>query len=281
MEKQKKVAKKAPSANELAKTVQANRQPEKRNRIFKLAGKHTSSPYVMIQSADKPSGRRLLWFDEEKGYERALRYVRNLPNPFVDEQVETKAALAPGHVVFERGTLGVDAHNTALASFLDLHPWNEKNGGKGPVVFYEHDPVAIAEAQVKSIVQEAEALKHALEIDLATTEAILRPRIGSKVHTSKSEVLTKELLIYAKTDPAGFMEDLQNEQLMVNNAAYTAIDFKILSLKDNGRTLAWTETGEKLLSIPFGEDPYAYIGNWFTTDKGLEYLNKVTQKLKK
>lgn len=284
MEKETK-KKAAPKAKEAVtnKEIISERKSQllKRNKIYKLTGKHARTPFVRIQGADKPSSRRLLWFDEEKGYERALRYVRNHPSPFIDDQEESKGSLTPGHVVFEKGVLGVDANNVALQAFLDHHPWNEKNGGNGPIKFYEHDPVAIAEAEVQIIISEAEALKAALDADLVTTEAVLRPILGSKVHSSKSEELTRELLIYAKTHPAEFMDDIQNEQLLINNMAYTAFDFGILKLKDNGRTVVWGDSNKKILSIPFGEDTYQYVGDWFTTDTGVEYLNKVTQRLKK
>ena len=227
----------------------------------------------------------MLWFDEEKGYERALRYVRNHPSPFIDDQEESKGVLRPEHIVFENNGAGcmllVDAHETSLQKFLDKHPWNQKNIGGGPVTFYEHDPAAIAKAEVEDIISEAEALTAALNADLATTEAILRPILGNSVHDKKSEELTRELLIYAKKSPETFMEDLGNDNLLLQNAAYTAVDYGIVSLADSGRSLVWNDTKKKILALPFGDDPYKFIGDWFTTDEGLEYLNKITQKLKK
>ena len=46
----------------------------------------------------------LLWFDEEKGEQRALRYARNQQSPFEDEQ-DGNAILEP--IVFEDGFLTV------------------------------------------------------------------------------------------------------------------------------------------------------------------------------
>ena len=277
-------AKKAPTALELANEAQENKVWEKKNRVYKLKGKHAHSPWVLLQSADKPTRdgkNRLLYFDKEKGYNRALRYVVNHPSPFLDDQQEYKGTLTPSHVVFERGVLGVDSYDIALQKFLDYHPWNEKNGGKGPVVFYEHDPAAIAKKEVDFMMLQAKAMSAALEADLATTEAILRPTMGSSVHSKKTEELTRELMRYAQTKPVQFLEDIENDLLLIRNAAYTAIDFGICKLTDNGTVLKWTENGQRILSIPFGENPYSFIGDWFSTDEGLEYLNKITQKLKK
>ena len=282
MEKQK-VQKKKPSAAALAEEIREATPWVRKNRIYKLTGKHKNTPFIILQSSDGTGrgARRLLWFDEEKGYERALRYVRNHPSPFIDDQQESKGVLTPEHIIFEKGYLTVDAHETSLQKFLDKHPWNTKNGGNGPITFYEHDPAAIAEAEVEYILSEAEALTAALGADLATTEAILRPRLGNSIHDKKSAELTRELLLYAKKDPAQFMEDLKNDNLLLQNAAYTAIDFGVMSLADSGRSLVWNDTKKKILALPFGDDPYKFVGDWFTTDEGLEYLNKVTQKLKK
>ena len=285
MEKKEKATKVAqkPSASALAEEIRVATPWVRKNRTYKLAGKHKKTPFVILQSSDGSGrgARRLLWFDEEKGYERALRYVRNHPSPFIDDQEESKGVLVPSHIIFHDGYLLVDAHETSLQKFLEKHPWNQKNGGQGPVQFYEHDPAAIAQTQVDNIMVEAEALQAALNADLATTEAILRPHMGNSIHDKKSAELTRELLIYAKKNPVQFMEDLSNDNLLLQNAAYTAIDFGIISLADSGRSLVWNDTKKKILALPFGDNPYKFVGDWFTTDEGLEYLNKITQKLKK
>ena len=253
---------------------------EQNLQIIRKTQEHTIC-YPPVFGRTGRGARRLLWFDEEKGYERALRYVRNHPSPFIDDQEESKGVLVPEHIIFQDGYLLVDEHEQSLQKFLDKHPWNKKNGAKGPVSFYEHDPAKIAKEQVEDIMSEAEALTAALNADLATTEAILRPRLGNSIHDKKSAELTRELLIYAKKDPKQFMEDLDNDNLLLQNAAYTAIDFGVMSLADSGRNLVWNETKKKILAIPFGDNPYKFVGDWFTTDEGLEYLNKITQKLKK
>ena len=269
------------SVKELAQDIQENKQWEVKNRIYKLSGKHKSTPFVHLAAVDSPNGRRLMHFDEDKGHYRSLRYAKNHPSPYIDDQIESGGVVIPGQIVFEKGILAVDAQDVALQKFLDKHPWNEKNNGKGPVKFYEYDPAIIAKEEVESMMSEAEALSAAINADMVTTEAILRPIIGAKIHSMKTEEVTRELLKLAKRNPNNFMELIGNEQLMIDNMAYTAIDFGILKLTDSNRTVLWTQTGEKILSIPFGEDPYAFIGKWFSTDVGLEYLNKITQVLKK
>ena len=280
---EKEIKAKKPNAKKLAEDIREATPWVRKNRIYKLSGKHKSTPFVILQSSDGVGrgARRLLWFDEEKGYERALRYVRNHPSPFIDDQEKSEGTLVPEHIIFEKGLLLVDAHETSLQKFLDKHPWNKKNNGNGPVKFYEYDPAALAKKHVEQIVDTNKAVTAALEADLATTEAILRPILGAGMRDMKSQELTKEIVLYAQAQPAQFMEDLSNDNLLLQNAAYTAIDYDIVGLTDGGRSLTWNDTKKKILAIPFGEDPYKFIGDWFTTDEGLEYLNKITQKLKK
>ena len=55
----------------------------------------------------------LLWFDEEKGENRALRYARNQKSPFEDEQ-DGNAIVEP--VIFEDGFLRVPRSKSSYYS---------------------------------------------------------------------------------------------------------------------------------------------------------------------
>ena len=81
-------------------TVQKPVKPQKpeweyRDRLYTLRKNKTPLTYVI---PSKHSGKnKLLWFDPEKGYQRALRYVTNQPTPFVDEQT---GIVTLGRIVF-------------------------------------------------------------------------------------------------------------------------------------------------------------------------------------
>ena len=88
-----------------------------------------------IKSAD------IYYFDEEKGYERELKYTSNQKTPFVDEfPKESQARLE--HIVFRNGKLNVPKNKQTLQKLLSLyHPHNG-------VLFMEHNPVKKAETQI-------------------------------------------------------------------------------------------------------------------------------------
>ena len=66
----------------------------------------------------------MLWFDEEKGYQREIRYATNQRSCFVDEQ-EGPATL--GRIVFRNGVLNVPKEDVVLKKLLShYHPFMEK-----------------------------------------------------------------------------------------------------------------------------------------------------------
>ena len=250
-----------------------------KNREYRLIGTRSRTPRYWLQAQDRPGrgkNNRLLYFDGKR--QRALRYVINFDSPFIDEQDSSGWDLAQEHILFERGVIGVDQHNISLQKFLECHPGNKKNGGN---IFYEYDPEAVAKVEVDTLLIEVEAITAARDADIATMEAVLRPKLGTGIHEMKTDRLTRELLLFAKREPVAFLEAINDESIQLQNIVYTAIDFKILELTDGGLTLRWAMNNEKLLAIPFGNNPHKYVAEWFKSDEGLEILNKVTQKLQK
>lgn len=253
---------------------------ESKNKVYKLKGLFEHSPWFRLQSGDQPgNGSRLLFFDKETKSYKSIRYAINYPSPFVDDQRAAGYDIVSEQILFENGHLFVPAENKNLQVLLEHHPMNELNGGK---VFYEFDPTKIAKEEMNYLKVEAEAMKVAFDMDINTASALLRGELGADIHEMKSDILTREVLRSAKSNPVKFLESTQDlESLMVKYIAYTSIDFGICSLTDSKQVYRWADNGQKLLSIPFGEDTFSYIANWFTTDDGLEVMGKITSKLKK
>ena len=65
-------------------------------------------------------GSNIHWFDEEKGYERELKYTSNQRTMFVDEM---KGDQRLEHIIFQNGNLFVPKNKTILQKLLSLyHP---------------------------------------------------------------------------------------------------------------------------------------------------------------
>ena len=106
---------------------------EIKDRQYYLRGDKNPLSYVLTSksSPKKP----LLWFDEEKGYNREIRYASNQKSCFIDEQ-DGNAILS--HIIFEDGVLYVPKSDQPLQKLLSLyHP-------KKGYVYEERDDIAEA-----------------------------------------------------------------------------------------------------------------------------------------
>jgi hypothetical protein len=121
--------------------------------------------------------KNIFWFDEEKSYERELKYTLNQKSPFVDE-FQGNARL--GHIVFEDGVLTVPKNKQTLQKLLSLyHPSLNR-------VYEEFDPNVEAQDELEVIEKEVEALLIAKEMDIEQAEAIVRVNVGSAVSLLRS-----------------------------------------------------------------------------------------------
>ena len=174
---------------------------EIKDRVYYLTGKKKPLTYYVRST-------NLFWFDEEKGYEREIKYCENQRTVFVDEM---KGDQRLAQVVFRNGSLHVPKSKTVLQKFLSLyHPHNGS-------LFYEWKPQVIAENQVEIIELEIEALNAAQNLDIDMAEAVMRVELGSKVSNMSSKELKRDLLVYAKRNPKLFLDLVNDENVMLRN----------------------------------------------------------------
>ena len=182
----------------------------------------------------------VFWFDEEKGYERELKYCQNQKTPFVDEmQGEHRLS----HIVFRGGNLYVPKEKTVLQKLLSLyHPDRDR-------LYYEHKPVKIAETQLDWLEFEIEALNLARSIDIDLAEAIMRAEVGSNVSEMR-------------------------------NFGIKATEAGIIRISADQRNFVWGSNDRKLMTIPFDEHPYSALAAWFKTDEGMEVYSNIEKRSK-
>jgi len=228
-------------------------------------------PLIMTVPSKHSQKRSLLWFDPEKGYQRELRYATNQPSPFVDEQ---EGPVTLEHVVFRNGSLTVPAQKVALQKLLSLyHPLKDK-------LYTEFNAVANAEDDLDKIELELEALNLASSLDIDELEAILRVEFGSKVSNMTSKEIKRDALIYAKRQPATFIDLAKDENVQLRNFGVKAVEQGFISLSQDQRYFAWASTDRKLFTIPFDENPYSALAAWFKTDEGVEVYHNLEKRLK-
>tara|TARA_R100001163_G_scaffold65748_1_gene64461 strand:- start:11163 stop:11945 length:783 start_codon:yes stop_codon:yes gene_type:complete len=212
----------------------------------------------------------LLWFDQQKGEQRELRYATNQSSPFVDEQ---KGEVTMGHITFKDGVMHVPKELQALQKMLSLyHPLKNHK-------YKEHDKVAVADNQLEIIEFEIAALNAAKQMEIDQMEAILRVEFGSQVANMSSQEIKRDLLLFAKKNPQLFINLAQDDNVVLRNFAIKASEAKIIALSDDQRSFKWASNGRKLMNVPFDENPYSAFAAFLKTDEGVEVYKSIKKKL--
>ena len=212
----------------------------------------------------------LVWFDKEKGYERELRYATNQRSIFADEQ---KGPVTLSHIVFENGVLHVSKEKRTLQEFLAKHPHNN-------IVFAELDRQVEAIDELEELDLQLDALNAAKNMDIEQAEAILRVELGSNVSNLSSKELKRDILLFARHNPALVLELANDDNVILRNFAINATEKGIVKLASDQRTFVWASNDKKLMVTPFDESPYSAMAAWFKTDEGLEVYKSIDKKLK-
>ena len=242
---------------------------EIKDRFYYLKGSNEPLTYVLGSKSTRKTP--LLWFDEEKGYNREIRYASNQRSCFIDEQDDN---VILSHIIFEEGTLHVPKENQPLQKLLSLyHP-------KKGYIYEEKDEVAEAKEDLVTIEVEMEALNMAVNMDIDKAEAILRVELGSNVNNMSSAELKRDLYLFAKNNPLLFLQLVDDENVELRNLAIKAAELGIIKLSQDQRTFKWGTTSKKLMTVPFDENPYSAFAAFLMTDEGVEVFKSIEKKLK-
>ena len=275
MAKKKQVEVEAPQAEQVvveAPVVKEKLQPKKTNpesnweikdRTYFLKGSKKPLSYI-VKSAN------IHWFDEQKGYERELKYCSNQKTSFVDEMVGDQRL---EHIIFKSGVLIVPRTKTVLQKLLSLyHPHRDK-------LYREFKPVKQAASEIDYLEMEIKALNAAQNLDIDMAEAVMRVEVGSSVSNMSSKEIKRDLLLYAKRNPKLFLELVKDENVVLRNFGIKATEMGIIKLSQDQRTFSWGSNDRKLMNVPFDEHPYSTLAQWFKTDEGMEIYSNNEKRL--
>jgi len=214
--------------------------------------------------------KSLLYFDESTGVNRAIRYAKNQKSIFEEEQ-DGNVILEP--IIFEDGFLRVPKQNQILQEFLAFHPANGKE-------FVEVDKEADASIEVDNLDLALESQVLAKDLDVEMLETIARVVIGLNIEKMTSAELKRDVRIFAKRYPNEFMESINDPLLSLQNKCSKFFSEGLLVLK-NKKDVYYNLKGNKnkLLTVPYGEDPLFILASFLQSDEGLEVLRILESKL--
>ena len=177
------------------------------------------------------------------------------------------------HIIFRDGSLFVPKEKVILQKFLSLyHPHKDK-------LFYEYNPVEIAEDELDWLEIEVEALSVAKNLDIDMAEAIMRVEIGSEVSKMSSKELKRDLLLFARNNPKLFLDLVSDDNIQLRNFGIRATEQGIIKLSSDQRHFMWSSNSRKIMTVPFDEHPYTALAHWFKTDEGMEIYSNIEKRL--
>ena len=210
------------------------------DKVYRLIGDKTPLSYMLASQHSKRFP--LMYFDEDQGINRPLRYAKNQKSPFIDEQ-DGNVVLDP--VIFEDGMLTVSRTNQVLQQFLTMHPAFGKQ-------FEEINQAREAQEDVDIMNAEVDALILARQMTLQQLEMIGRVLFGDISKMSTSE-LKRDMLVFARRHPADLLNMTNDPMLKLQSKVQLFIDNKLLVFKNNQRDVHFNTTSNKkrMITIPF------------------------------
>lgn len=213
--------------------------------------------------------RDIIVFDEEKGYNREIRYARGERSIFVDEQSSTATRQS---IAFRDKTLAVTHTQPELLAYLRAHPSNLANGGS---LFNEVNLTTNATQEV-----EDEFLVHdAISLIRSTSTDELMPMVLSYGidPTMGSMEIKKELLKFAKANASSFMELFNSPVVQIKADVLTAIDFQILVSKVDG--MYWGDNNALISPTPMGQNSIDVFSRFLMTERGINVREELKRQI--
>lgn len=231
-----------------------------------------SAPLSLMLSSHHNHRSPLLYFDEEKGINRPLRYARNQKSPFEDEQ-DGNAIMEP--IIFEDGFLHVQRSNQVLQEFLSYHPGNGR-------IYEEINTArdAAEELEVEELILEAQLL--ARDMPTSKLEMVCRVLMGVRADSMSTAELKRDVLVYARNNPEDFIDTLNDPALQMYDDVVQIFANNLLSKRNKGRDVYFNlkDNKTKILTVPYGEDASDIMASYFQTDDGIETYKLLKQMLK-
>lgn len=239
------------------------------DKVYKLT--RNAAPLTYMLPTRNTRRYPLLHFDEEQNVNRPLRYAVNQKSPFEDEQ-DGNAIMEP--IIFEDGFLRVPKNNPVLQEFLYYHPMNGK-------VFTEVNHEKDAAQEIEKLNTEVDALIEARTLTVEQLEILGRVLFGKDTTNMTTAELRRDMLIYARKNPANFLNALKDPMLKLQSNVHRFFDAKLLVFKNNRKDVFFNTPSnkKKLITIPYGQDPMFIVASYLQSDEGIEVLKLLESEL--
>ena len=214
--------------------------------------------------------RGVVVWDEELGYNREIRYCESERSIYVDEQ-SPRAVKSP--VVFRLGVLVVGERQSTLRDFLDAHPENESNGGRGFYKVKSNKEVVEKDIKREFAVMDAIGLLREKSLD-----DLLAVAISFSIDIDRSvDEIKYDLLQKAKKNPKTFIQAFDNPVVQMKAKIKQAESLNIIKLSGDG--VKWFDTNKLIVSVPAGMDPMDVFVRYCLTEAAAPTVAEMERQL--
>lgn len=208
-------------------------------------------------------------FDEDHGEVRQIRFCEGENSIYRDEQSDASVSTP---VVFENGHLFVPPSQPNLAKFLDKHPGNKANGGN-QFFFVDHNKKAKDTIQKEFLLIDALSMVRTKPMDdllsVATALGMNTDRLADEIK--------HDLMVYAKKNPASFMEMFDDPATKVKSDIKKAMSYGVIS-SDKGY-VRWKDTNNHIIAVPEGKDAVDVFTRYCLTEAGSPVYEELKRQL--
>jgi hypothetical protein len=238
-------------------------------KVYRL--KKDMAPLSYMLPSRHSSRYPLMWFDEENGTNKPLRYARNQKSPFEDEQ-DGNAILET--IVFEDGMLTVQRDNQVLQEFLELHPQKDD-------VYEEVNNEKDAAKELEYYNSELDAQILAKELPLEKLLIVAKAIFGSSVDRMTTPEIKRDILVYAKYNSQEFTDTVNDPMLDLQHTVDLFFDERLLSSKGNSVYYNLKNNKKLMLAIPPNVERSFVVASFLQSDDGLAMFTILKNALNK
>ncbi len=219
----------------------------------------------------------LLYFDPEKGKNRAIRHCPNEPFIFMDRQSEFAVVEA---IEFLNGDLVTGEKDVATQEFLACHPeYGVQFEEVNQEVEAEND-IEMEErvSDLKQAVKEKAKEKNGI-YELQALASILKGSIVQVASMGEAE-LKKEIYLAINENPNRFINGkgeiyIFTQELKKKHTVLMALDKEIIMVTPDKKRVVWGDNKDTIISLPLGATPMATLVEFLDSDDGFIVQQKI------
>ena len=158
--------------------------------------------------------------------------------------------------------LNVPKTNPVLQKFLQIHPGYN-------TVYRMVNTEQDARQDVEILNSQVDALVEARSLSIDQLEQVSKVLFGIDVSKVSTAELKRDVLVYAKQDPAGFLSLLNDPMLKLQAKVQSFFDAGYIVKMGRDVHFNTKSNKKRMLTIPFGEETNYIVSSYLKSDEGI------------